>query len=233
MTTIPWHHRKERGSVALTRFMIWLALGGGSAIVRLLLYPITAYFFLRPGPARAASREYLRRALARPVTRIDRFRHIFVFASVLLDRVLLLANRCDSLHLDVTGLNNLTTALAAGRGCILLGSHLGSFDVLRAFGRGSPVPVRALMHRDNQGACSRLLEQLDPALQDHIIQTGTGESMLRVREALARGEIVGVLADRAQPGGRAGRKSLAVPFLGQPATFPTGPFLLIRHLDAP
>ena len=158
---------------------------------------------------------------------------MFVFANVLLDRVLLSAKGSDGFHLDVIGLDHLTSAFAAGHGCILLGSHLGSFDVLRAFGRGSPVPVRALMHRDDRGQYSRLLEQLDPTLQDHVIQTGSGDSMLRVREALAGGEIVGVFADRAPSGGRAGRKSLAVPFLGQPAMFPTGPFLLIRHLDAP
>jgi predicted LPLAT superfamily acyltransferase len=112
----------------------------------------------------------------------------------------------------------------------LLGSHLGSFEVLRAVARQkSPVPVKVLMYRASSGPYSRLVEALDPAFANDIIEIGTPEAMLRVRESLERGEMVGILADRAPHDDR----TAAVPFLGDVARFPTGPLILAAALGAP
>jgi predicted LPLAT superfamily acyltransferase len=194
-----------------------------------LACPITSYFFLFSRGAQSASSQFLARVLGRPATRREIFRHLFTFSCVLLDRLFLLSDRLRHFRIDMTGLDNVTSALAHSRGCILVGSHLGSFEVLRACAKQYPVPVNILMYRVNNGAYSRLVERLDPRLADAIIEIGTPEAMLRVRESLDRGEMVGILADRAP----AGQKMLAVPFLGDPAPLPTGPWSLCAALGAP
>jgi predicted LPLAT superfamily acyltransferase len=236
-----WNHRAERGSDLLIRLAIWLTLRLGWRIGRALLYPITAYYFLAaPGPRRASAL-FLRRALGRPARAGDVFRHLFAFAGMLLDRVFLLAGRTEGFAVSVNGRDHLAAAVAAGRGVVLLGAHLGSFEALRAFGRSAPVPVRMLMYRANAGAFSQAMERLDPGLADAVIEIGAPEAMLQVREAVARGEIVGILADRAPepPRGAAeGRASAAgravrVSFLGGEVGFPAGPFLLAAGLGVP
>ena len=137
MTGSAWSLRTERGSASLVRLMVWLTLGLGWPVGQALLYPITAYFFLFSRGARRASHRFLARVLERPATVRERFRHLFTFSCVLLDRLFLLSNRLQGFRIDVTGLEHVTVALAQGRGCVLLGSHLGSFEVLRAFGRRS------------------------------------------------------------------------------------------------
>jgi len=229
MTTAPWADGPERGTTALVQLMIRLTLGLGWPVGQALLYPITLYFFLFSRGARSASTRYLSRVLGRRAAPQDVFRHLFTFASVLLDRLFLLSNRLQYFRIVSTGVDHVTSALAQGRGCVLLGSHLGSFEVLRAFARQSPVPVRVLMYRANTGAYSRVVEQLDPTMTDAIIEIGTPEAMLRVRESLARGEMVGILADRAP----AGQKLVSVPFLGAPAPLPSGPLLLCAVLGVP
>jgi predicted LPLAT superfamily acyltransferase len=224
-----WSKRRERGSATLVQLMIWITLGLGWQVGHALLYPITAYFFLFSRGVRRASDRFLGRALRRRATAREIFRHLFTFSCVLLDRLFLLSDRLQHFQIDVTGLEHVTSALARGRGCVLLGSHLGSFEVLRAFGRQSPVPVRVLMYRANAGSYSRLVERLDPTLVDAIIEIGTPEAMLLVRESLARGEMVGILADRAPDG----QKMVTLPFLGAQAAFPTGPFVLCAALGAP
>jgi hypothetical protein len=224
-----WNQRRERGSVVLVRLMLWLTLNLGRATGVVLLYPIALYFCLFAPAARAASRGFLGRVLGRKATVGDVVRHIFTFAGVLFDRVFLLSNRTDRFNIRSVGVADVAAALAQSRGCLLFGAHLGSFEVLRCFGRQSPVPVKVLMYRGNGGAYTDLVEALDPALQQDIIEIGTPEAMLRVRESLQRGEMVGILADRT-PGSD---KTVAVPFLGDPAPFPAGPFLLAAVLDAP
>ena len=225
-----WTREKEHGSPALVRLIIWLTLRLGWPVGQVLLVPITAYFFVTLSRARAASRAYLARVLGRPAGSGDVWRHFFTFACVTLDRICFLANRAERFRIAVHGLDCLEAALAAGRGCILLGSHLGSFEVLRAFGRSSPVPVRALMYRGTTAALSTFMEALDPAIRQDVIEIGSPTAMLRVRESLARGEIVGILADRSPPGAQ---RFASAEFLGSPAPFPTGPLALAAALQVP
>ena len=224
-----WAGQRERGSFLLLRVMLWITLRLGAAMGGLLLYPIAACFVATSPAARAASREFLGRALGRPASPLDVFRHILTFARVTLDRVFLLSDKADRFRVEVHGLDHLAAVVAQGRGCVLLGAHLGSFEVLRAVARSCPVPVRPMMYRRNAGALTRLLRQLNPGIDAAVIDLGSPAAMLRAGEAVARGEIVGLLADRTP----AHQKSVLVPFMGAPARFPTGPHILAGVLGAP
>ena len=227
MTT--WSRAPERGAGWLVRLMLWLLRHAGWFATAIVLPGISTWFFLFSPKARAASREYLRPALGRRVRTRDVLRHIHVFACAILDRTLLLTRPAGALSMHIEGLEHVEAAAAAGRGCILLGAHLGSFAVLRGLAERCPVPVRMLMYRENAGAFSRAMEALDPALAQDVIAIGDVASMLRVHDAVAAGAIVGVLADRSPDG----TKQVAVPFFGRPAAFPTGPFVLAASLGAP
>ena len=229
MSQTPWNQRRERGNGRLVRLMIRLSLRFGWGAGQLLIYPTALYYVLFSRHARAASRGFLARVLSRVPNAADVLHHIFSYSCVLFDRIFLLANRTGGFVIDEVGLAELTTTLSQSRGCLLFGSHLGSFEALRCFGRQAPVAVKVLMYRDNSGPYTDLVEALDPSLRQDIIDIGKPDSMLRVRESLQRGEMVGILADRA-PGGD---KMLAVPFLGAPAAFPTGPLRLAAALGAP
>jgi predicted LPLAT superfamily acyltransferase len=223
-----WSRERERGSRMLLRLMIWITLHLGWVVPRVILVGIALYFFLTSRRARAASREFLARARGRPATAADEFRHIFVFSSVIMESVFLISGRTQKFQIDIQGLDYLTASLRDGRGCVLLGAHLGSFEVLRSIARFSPVAVRPVMHRRNLFVMN-VLEALDPTLAQAVIELGTPAAMLRIREALARGEIVGMLADRSL----GEQKLIEAPFLGRPALFPAGPLLVAASLAAP
>ena len=223
-----WSTQPERGNATLVGLMVWIVRRLGW-LAGLLLPPITAWFYLCSGPARLASRSYLGRVLGRPVGAGDVFRHMYTFACVILDSVFLLSGRTDLYKIDVTGMEHLNAVIASGRGCLLLGGHLGSFDVLRRAAKTAPIPVKALMFRANAGALTDLLERLDPELAGSVIEIGDIHAMLRVHEAVEAGAVVGILADRCPRGGR----SVEAPFLGEPAAFPMGPFVLAASLGVP
>ena len=224
-----WTGQRERGSAWLLGTMLWITKHLGWHVGQALLHPITLWFYLGSASARAASRDYLARVLAQPPRRRDVMRHLFTFACVILDRVFFLSGRTAGYDLKVAGLEAVTDMVNAGRGCILLGSHLGSFDVLRALGRTAPVRVSPVMFRRNSGHLTRLLEALDPELARDVIDIGAPGAMLRVQECIERGEIVGFLADRAP-----GRDRLiATTFLGGEAEFPAGPLVVAAVVGAP
>ena len=224
-----WAADRELGSAAMLRIMVWIVRRLGWHASTALLYPITLYFYLASRPTRIASRDYLRRALGRRPHEGQVLRHIFTFACVILDRVFFLTGRTRGYRLDVSGLDALDAILNSGRGCVLLGSHMGSFDVLRAFGRRAPVKVRPVMFRRKQGPLTAMLERLDPEMTAGIIEIGRPGAMLDVHESLARGEMVGFLADRAPDGER----TLPVVFLGDEARFAGGPLIIASVVQAP
>lgn len=213
--------------------MLWITLHLGWHAASLLLYPIAACFYATSPGVKAASRAFLGRVRGREATRGDVFRHILSFARVTLDRVFLLTGRTERFRVEVHGLDRLAAIAAEGRGCVLLGSHLGSFEVLRLVARDCPVPVRPLMFRRNAGALTRLLERIDPALHRNVIDIGATDAMLRAHEAVGRGEFVALLADRAPDARPGDRKTVTLPFLGGEAAFPAGPVMLAAALGAP
>jgi len=141
-----WQRLPERSSPFWLATIAWIALHLGSSLVRLLLYPITGYFMVFRNATLPATRRYLRRALEREPRWGDLFRLYHTFACTLVDRLYVLAGRDDRLQLDLHGLEVLDRHAASGQGCLLVGSHLGSFEIIRALGRTRRgLRVKALM----------------------------------------------------------------------------------------
>ncbi|MEO8717208.1 MAG: acyl-CoA synthetase [Burkholderiales bacterium] len=218
--TAPWHRSPERSHRFALRLMRWIALGLGRRVARLVLHPVSAYFLLSAPRARRASRAYLGRALGRPATLTDLYRHFFTFAATVLDRVYLLQERFDVFDIELHG------APAPGA-LLLLGAHLGSFEALRALGRRATGGRLAIvMYEDNARMLNEALAAISPSAAQHVIALGRVDSMLRVRDWLADGGVVGVLGDR----GLHEEDAHAVPFLGAPARFPLGPLRMAAML---
>jgi predicted LPLAT superfamily acyltransferase len=225
-----WTRQRERGSTAAMRLMAWIVTRLGFRVGYALLFPIAVYFFLSSPVQRAAIRHFLRRSLGREPSPRDLFRPFFVFSATLLDRLFLLDGKRRGYDLHVVGLDLLNERIARGQGCILLGAHLGSFDAMRAVAdTGCPVEVVALMHQNNAVNVASFFAEWGPRQAAAVIPLGQPDAMLRAKECLERGGLVGILADRTPGTG----KVIKVPFMGKAASFPLGPHILAGVLGAP
>jgi predicted LPLAT superfamily acyltransferase len=224
-----WVDRPERSSMLALRFMAWVAIALGRPVARVLLYPICLYFLAFSPRARSASRQYLRRVLRRNVHPVDLFRHYHSFASVLLDRIFLLNDQFSRFDVRIHGAEIIDELIAKQEGCVLLGAHLGSFEIARSGGRTRGLKISMLMYEENARKVSAMLKAINPGLQTEIIALGQVDSMLKVEAALERGELVGMLSDRTP--NAAG--TVCCQFLGQQARFPTGPIRLATMLRRP
>ncbi|QRM18193.1 acyl-CoA synthetase [Dechloromonas sp. TW-R-39-2] len=228
--TPSWLRQQERSNLAILRLMVWISLTFGRAIGRVVLYGITAYYVLFAPRARHFSREYLHRALGRWAEWSDGFRHVFSFASTIHDRIYLLNDRFDLFDIEVIGADPVHELAAAQTGAVLIGAHLGSFEVLRAVGRGrAGLKVAMLMYEENARKINATLEAINPAATQDIISLGRMESMLEARDKLDQGYLVGILADRSL----SDDPTVDCEFLGEMAPFPVGPFRLAAMLRRP
>jgi predicted LPLAT superfamily acyltransferase len=227
-----WMQRPEGGG----RFALWLirflALKVGRTTTRLILVPVAAYYVVRRGPERRASRRFLTLALGRPANLWDVFRHMHVFAAVTLDRIFLLTEAFRRFEVSAHGLEDLHRALDLREGALLVGVHLGSFDALRVLALQRPEQaVRPVIDLEQNPTVSQLLNALNPQIAASIInarQDGMSTA-LAIHEALKERALVTLLADRARPG----NPTVTVDFLGEPAPFPASPWLLAAALKVP
>ncbi|HVJ54223.1 MAG TPA: hypothetical protein VM689_17285 [Aliidongia sp.] len=225
-----WLRRKERGSLSAIRLTVWLAIAAGRTAMLPLLAPICLYFMAFSRDARHASRLYLTRALGRKATLADIFRHYFAFASCVLDRIFFLKDRTHYFDLRIHGEEIVNGILERGEGCVLLGAHMGSFEVLRTVGRSKPsLRVNMVMYEENARKVSAALNAINPALAQDVISLGAPDSFLTIQRCLEQGHFVGMLADRSLTDER----QVACPFLGTPAQFSVSPFRMIAILQKP
>jgi len=214
----------------LLRAMAWISLRLGRRAGRVVLHLIASYFLLFAPASRRASSNYLGRALGRPPHWRDLYQHFFTFAATIHDRIYLVNRRFELFDFEVHGEELLRRLLAGGKGLFLMGAHLGSFEVIRAIGRkDTDLRIAMAMHQHNAQRINAMLAAINPEAVQDIIGLGHVDSMLKLRQRLDEGGVVGMLADRTP-----GNDTLyPVQILGSNANLPSGPFRIAALLRRP
>jgi predicted LPLAT superfamily acyltransferase len=237
-----WERLSERGSMRAIRLMGRLYEIMGRRLALLLLLPISLHFFLRERGSRRASRAYLERVYAHPEGRahlrgppgfFTPFWHYHEFAVQMLDRMVLWAQGLSRLRMDHEGAEYLMQLARERRGGLLIGSHLGSFDMPRRLAGEYGLVLNVVMFTEHAERINRFFEQLDPESQLRILKLELGgvRTAFDIKACLDRGELVGILADRLPAGGK--EAPVFVDFLGREMALPLSPFRLACLLGCP
>ncbi|MFI8381541.1 glycosyl transferase [Pseudomonas sp. NPDC079086] len=234
-----WAGQRERGSFVLMKFTAWLARLLGRRLISPLLYLIVLYFYLFGTKARRSIRQYQRnlanwsgRTELQP-SRLSVLRHFMSFADTLLDKLDVWNGKLGLEQVTLIDPSNACTQLhQQGRGQMLVAAHLGNLEVCRALAElGERVTMNVLVHTKHAEQFNRLLGEAG-ATHLRLIQVSELDAaiMLQLSERLERGEWLAIAGDRVP---LKGSRKVSVNFLGKPAAFPQGPWLLAGLLQCP
>ncbi len=123
---------------------------------------------------------------------------------------------------EVQGRHHVEAPLQEGRGLLVLGGHLGNWEVSILYG-SLTLPIAYLYKPPRSGRLDRLLTERRSRFNGEMIATG-GAAMRRAVRKLRHGQAVGMLFDQLPRGG----DSVQAPFFGQSAATMTLPHRLIR-----
>lgn len=123
---------------------------------------------------------------------------------------------------EVRGRRHVEAPLEAGRGVLVLGGHLGNWEVSILYG-SLTLPIAYLYKPPRSSVVDRLLTGYRSRFEGEMIATG-GAAMRRAVRKLRRGQAVGMLFDQLPRGG----DSVQAPFFGRPVATMTLPHRLIR-----
>lgn len=239
MSAPHWADIGESTFVLGTRLLVAVHRLFGRVPFRLVLVPVVLYYRSTRAVARRASMEYLARmqaahgALGGPPGWRHGLRHFVAFADTLLDKVLAASGRYRFTSIRIDGAEPVLAALARGQGGVFVTGHVGCLEVCQAaIDHTRRMRLNVLVHTAHAEQFNRVLGRLDPDSNVRLIQVTeiTPATAVMLAERVERGEWVAIAGDRVPVG--AGRTVVA-PFLGHPARWPVGPYVLAALLRCP
>ncbi len=231
MSEDTWLSQRERGTLFAIRWTYRIATWMGRPFMRLVVSVVAFWYRLFDRRAVAASKDWLERVHGQPPNFWAVYRHLRVFAQVTLDRMFLLTGRTKSFEFTRTGQEHLSNLVASGRGAVLLGAHVGSYEAMRAGGVADDVPINILGYFKKARQINALLASLNAEHAARVIHLGDDPvgSTVKAKACVDEGQLVAILGDRVG----LNDKVTEATFFGEKASFPVGPFLLASLLKCP
>jgi predicted LPLAT superfamily acyltransferase len=222
------------------RFLLRIYLRFGRTVVQLFLYPVVIYYWLINRQARQASQAYLNRlAVFAPSLKLTgsffwSYRHFISFANAIIDKLAAWSGALSWTDVQYYGRNELIAEIRKGQGVVLLGSHLGNLEACRVIADfDKTIHINVLVHTKHAQKFNRLLKQTSDNSQLNLLQVTeiTPATAMLLKDKIDAGELVIIAADRTPVSKR--QRVSKVAFLGAPALFPQGPFILAALLKCP
>lgn len=241
-----WAQQQEVKGLLGMRIMlkVWNLFGRG--VFSLLLWPVVACYWLVASTPRRASQQWLElvkkqlQKTAQPIpVRFNSYWHFHRFANAMLDKIASWNGELK-LHENVLlapgaeeGFN-----VAEQKGKLVLGSHLGDLEVCRALGKIQGIKtINAIVFHENAQRFKTIMEEMAPDASLNLIPvTNMGpDTAILLKEKIDAGEWVAIVGDRIAVDAQRGSEWRVVwsEFMGQPAPFPQGPFILASILRCP
>jgi predicted LPLAT superfamily acyltransferase len=234
-----WAGLAERGLYWGLQVSAWAYRLLGRRGCMAILAPVVLYFYLTAGERRRASLDFLARAFAAsgrspPPGWWDGYRHFMSFARRALDSLIAWMGRMPADAVVPAEIEALEEAASRTRGAVFIVSHHGNVDISRALlDADTRRRVVVLMHTRHAENYNRILREFNPEAAVNTFQvTEMGpDTAIALQQRVENGDWLFIAGDRTPVGG--GRRTSAAPFLGTPAEFSQGPYLMAALLDCP
>ncbi|MFH0257553.1 glycosyltransferase [Vibrio rumoiensis] len=236
-----WAKSKERGTVFGIKLLMAVYSLLGRSVFNAILKLVIGYYHKTGKQARLASEQYIQQLelycrerhhpLASP---LSSYQHLLSFGQTMLDK--LAGWRGDITRDDLTihGQEHFERVIGNQQGIVILGSHLGNLELCRAMGRlRTNVTINALVFTEHAERFNKVMEAINPDSSINLIQVTTlgPDTAILLQQKLEQGEWVVIVGDRTSVTKE--QRVIWADFLGKPAPFPQGPFMLASVLAAP
>jgi predicted LPLAT superfamily acyltransferase/uncharacterized protein (DUF2062 family) len=223
---------ETRGGVIGNWILINITRKLGLGIAYFCLNFVIPYFYLFAPTARRASNEYWR--IIRPEAGFLRrqllvLRHLNTFARILMDRVYQGASSAPRFEIRRNGIENILEPVRSGRGLILLGAHVGAWDLSAALLQqdGLGGDFHLIRYQSSGITFEKVRGAANPGHLKDLVINQEQQPVLSIRRILGEGKPVGLMGDRPL----ANHFEL-VKFLGRLAPIDCTPFRIAAACEA-
>jgi predicted LPLAT superfamily acyltransferase len=227
---------KTRGGVLGHRIFVFLIKHFNLTFVYFILRFVVLYYFLNSRKSFSAIYKYYRHAHKLSVLKsfFKIYSNYYIFGQILLDKTIVLAGMSNKFTYDFDGEEYLREISAAGKGGLLIGAHMGSWDMAGFLLKRLDYKVNIMFYDADHRNVKEFLAQtyggkeIDARVNFIVIKDDLSH-LIEMKNALSKGEILTVLGDRFIEN----HKHFRLNFLGMEANFPVGPFYIATRFDIP
>ena len=227
-----WNGKSRGGSFGNWFFVVTLKYLGVRAAYALLAF-VAPYFVVFAPKARKAIWFYNREILgySRFKSFGKLFVHFYTFGQALIDKIALKYGISDYYSFDYGNYSEFLNVLDSGTGCIIIGAHVGSWEVGTPYFREYGKNINIVMLDAEYNKIKNIIENGAEQRDHKIIPLGNDglESILKIKKALDNKEYVCLQGDRYMDESN----SDEVLFMGRTARFPRGLFVMCQKLKVP
>jgi len=223
---------KSKGTALGYRIFVWvLKTFGVLPAYFLLRFVVLYYFFFSFKASRQIYRLYRHKlGYGRFSSIIKVYKNYFLLGQSIIDKVVVMSGIQNKFSFEFDGEENLRKIAALEKGGILLSAHIGNWDVAGHLFRRLETNINIVLYDGEHEQIKTYLESVTGKRNVNIIVIKNDLSHIyAISEALSKKELVCMHADRFLQG----NKTLTADFLGTPAKFPMGPFLLANTFKVP
>jgi predicted LPLAT superfamily acyltransferase len=214
------------GQRALLLLLRYVDIRAGYAILALVI----PFYMLFNRSGYRPIRDYFRRRGYSGNIIFHIYRNHYLFGQMMLDKFYLFARKKNPFTSRVTDWDQFTSLLKSDGGFLIAGAHTGNFEICGYFLQQRLKKLNAVVFGGESAflqakraqALSGNMAELIPVMPDM-------SHLFVIKAALEKGEMVSMPCDRLF----GSSKSFTFTFLGAPAHFPMGAFLLAAQLEVP
>ncbi|WP_221793285.1 hypothetical protein [Oceanobacter mangrovi] len=235
-----WSEVDEKGSsLGLSLLLLVYKYLGRPVFTVIILFVIT-YFYCFAGEQRRAAQQFqqqvarVRQQRQQALWKPQPLRQFLNFGLSALDKISAWTGDITQHDIHFSQFDEMKAAVDSGRGGVILISHHGNMEILRAIGKHLPnLRINAVVHTRNAARFNELLQKVAPDSGLNLFEvTSFGpDTAIRMLDKIAAGEFIVIVADRTSVQHR--DRSISARFLERDAWLPEGPFVLASILKSP
>ncbi|KJY81968.1 acyltransferase [Vibrio galatheae] len=236
-----WSKRQEQGTIFGIKLMLAIYSLLGRKVFNQILKLVMRYYHLAGKEAKQASEIYLtqlqsyahKQAIELPKP-LNSYQHLLSFGHTMLDKLAAWKGDFNVDNLTIHGHERFQEMVDKNQGVLLLGSHLGNIELCRALSRRhSHIKINALVFTEHAERFNSVMKAVNPNSELNLIQVSSlgPDTAILLQQKIEQGEWVVIVGDRTSTSKES--RSVWAEFLGKPAPFPQGPFMLASVLKAP
>ncbi|WP_305842713.1 glycosyltransferase family 2 protein [Photobacterium leiognathi] len=236
-----WSSHTERGTILGIKTLLAVYSLLGRKAFNILLKAVMGYYYLTGKKARKASEDYLEQLesytsdnqLALPA-KLNSYDHLLSFGHTMLDKLVAWKGDYSENNLTIHGDEHFNELAKRQQGIVVLGSHLGNLELCRALSSRHPnIKINALVFTEHAERFNAVLKAINPDSDLNLIQVNElgADTAIMLQQKVEQGEWVVIVGDRTSVTKE--QRVVWADFLGKPAPFPQGPFILASVLKVP
>ena len=236
-----WSKQKERGTVIGIKVLMLVYSLFGRRVFAALLKLVIGYYYLTGANARKESEHFLAQVTQYAADKnlplpspLNSYQHLLSFGHTMLDKLAGWRGDLSTQNITLHGSEHLAELTESKQGIVILGSHLGNLELCRALSRDyKSIKINALVFTEHAERFNSVMKAVNPDSELNLIQVSSmgPDTAILLQQKIEQGEWVVIVGDRTSTTKE--QRSVWADFLGKPAPFPQGPFMLASVLKAP